>query len=104
MFVKYVPNVPQIRNGMYLPLNQINKKVFEKNIDLCISETLRLDESYQFLTNIFSLFFLLNFFFFYEGGDEPDRDGLRHQFLLDGDDIDKSMHFHILSQMRNILF
>ena len=38
---------------MHLPLNQINKKVFEKNIDLCISETLRLDESYQFLlTNI----------------------------------------------------
>ena len=29
MFVKYVPNVPQIRNGMYLP-NQINKKVFDK--------------------------------------------------------------------------
>ena len=30
----FFPNVPQIRNGMYLPLNQINKKVFEKYIDV----------------------------------------------------------------------
>ena len=37
----------------------------------------------------FFLFFLLNLFIFYEGGDEHavvDRDGLGHQFLLDGDD------------------
>ena len=49
MFVKYVPSVPQIRNGMHIPLNQINQKVFEKNKDLCILENLRLDESYPFL-------------------------------------------------------